>query len=55
MINEFKADFCMNLYEKALYFDEEQLINYVTYLKQSMNMVQNLRQSYYCSLCDGQE
>lgn len=52
IVNEPKANFCLNLYEKFLSFDIVQFKFTMKVVKSHLNSFANYKKTFYCFLCD---
>ena len=52
IINEEKAKFCLNLYQNMIFFNPQQLIEFLPSVKNNLTRIHKYKGSFYCSICD---
>ncbi len=55
VINQEKATFCYDIYEKILYFGNERFRNVIKGAKAGMSQFSKFKGTFYCSLCDAHQ
>jgi hypothetical protein len=55
IVNEIKANFCLDLYHKFLNFNNRQFMRFLPTLKSNQAEIHKIKGTFYCSLCDSHQ